>query len=173
MYPDSEHFYDEEYNLEFYCPNIHEQKFIECLHEYDVESNDTNNKYYMDCHREKENRYKKCWSENGTEFINRRHILKTTPKQCDKSNLVYTLTRDESNFANKPYNECNRPFVVHKIPNSNLVVLKTNRYCNQVFATDTNFQDVPSPIEYPNKSSIFCFKQSKPQLYRFILFYDV
>lgn len=137
---------------------------MQCLEEKEVTSNDTTNKYYKYCLEKKEVDYEKCMAENGTKFILERHITKTMPEKCDKFNVVYTLTRDESNFANKPYNECNRPFVVHKIAYSNLVLLKTNRYCGQVLAVDTDFNDVPKTIEY--EDSLFCYKQSKPQLFR-------
>lgn len=163
MYPDEAHFYDDSINNDFYCPNIHEQAFMECLKEYNVTSNDTLNSYYLKCLERKSNRYKKCKEEKGTENILKRHLTRSRPIKCDKFNVVYSLTKDESNFL-KPYDECSRPFVVHKISHSNLILLITNRNCAQVFATEREFDDLPHTIEYYN--STFCHKMTVAQLFR-------
>lgn len=163
MYPDEQHFYDADEFKEFYCPNAHETKFTTCLQTNDVKSNDTNDPKYRECHDEKKIRYKNCIAENGADYILKRHLNRSRPFKCDKSNLVYTLTRDESNFL-KPYDECSRPFVVQRIAHSNLILLITNRNCAQVFATVRDFEDVPITIEYGN--STFCHKLDKPPLFR-------
>lgn len=164
MYPDDEHYYDESKNLEYYCPVIHDPEFFKCLHEKKVLSHDVNNSDYLGCAKQKENRYKKCIAENGTENILKRHVKKTLPKKCDKFNDVYTLTTDERNFSPKQYDACSHPFVVHRMAHSNLILLKTNRDCKEMLAVDTDFHDVPMEIKYDN--SIFCLKQSKPQFNR-------
>lgn len=163
MYPDESQYYDDSINNNFYCPNIHDKEFTECLKEYEVTSNDTLNPYYMKCLEYKKNKYKKCKEENGTENILKRHLTRTRPIKCDKFNVVYSLTKDESNFL-KPYDECSRPFVVQKIAHSNLILLITNRNCAQVFATEREYDDVPKTIEYQN--STFCHKNTKMQLFR-------
>lgn len=163
MYPDEQHFYDEDEYKNFYCPNIHEQKFMECLEENEVKSNDTLNPKYRECFKDKENRYKKCNEESGAEFVLKRHFNRTRPKKCDKYNVVYSLTKDESNFL-KPYDECSRPYVVQRIAHSNLVLLITNRICAQVFATQGEFEDVPKTVEYEN--STFCHKIGMPTMFR-------
>lgn len=101
--------------------------------------------------------------QKGYAYILQRHLTRTRPTKCDKYNFIYSLTKDESNFL-KPYDECSRPFVVHRIAHSNLLLLITNRNCAQVFATTVNFEEVPITIEYDN--STFCHKLSKPQLFR-------
>ncbi|CRK93231.1 CLUMA_CG006775, isoform A [Clunio marinus] len=159
MYPDPEHFYDESINSEFFCPNIHDSVFMECLKEKEVKTNDTNDSEYRQCLEKKQKRFLKCNDENGTEYILKRHISRTRPTKCDKFNNVYSLTKDESNFL-KPYDECSRPFVVQKIAHSNLILLITNRKCNQVFATEGIFNDEPKTIEYDN--STFCHKLKIP-----------
>lgn len=163
MYPDEEHFYDEDEYKSFYCPNIHEQTFMECLKENELTSNDTLNPKYRDCFEDKKNRFKKCNEESGAEFKLKRHLNRTRPKKCDKFNVVYSLTKDESNFL-KPYDECSRPFVVQKIAHSNLILLITNRICAQVFATQREFNDVPKTVEYEN--STFCHKMKTPTMFR-------
>jgi hypothetical protein len=163
MYPDEAHYYDDSIYNDFYCPNIHDEAFMECLKEYKVTSNDTLNPDYMKCLGKKEHRYKKCKEENGTRNILKRHLTRTKPIKCDKFNVVYSLTKDESNFL-KPYDDCSRPFVVQKIAHSNLVLLMTNRNCAQVFATEREFEDVPKTIEYDN--STFCQKMTNDQLFR-------
>lgn len=163
MYPDEQNFYDEDEHEKFYCPNIHEQKFMECLEENEVASNDSLNPKYRDCFEAKRIRFKKCNEENGAEFVLKRHFNRTRPKKCDKFNVVYSLTKDESNFL-KPYDECSRPFVVQRIAHSNLILLITNRICAQVFATQREFNDVPKTVEYEN--STFCHKMKMPMLFR-------
>lgn len=163
MYPDSEHYYNSEDYLNYSCPNIHEQAFMTCLKENEVTSNDTLNKKYLSCLEDKRNRYKKCVEENGAPFILKRHLRRSRPYKCDKFNVVYTLTRDESNFL-KPYDECSRPFVVHKIAHSNLILLITNLNCARTSANFKEFNNVPKTIEYEN--STFCHKMRMPQLFR-------
>lgn len=166
MYPDPEHFYNEDDYIELFCPKINDRDLAECLKTKKA-ANNTDDENYKKCMSEESKRYTKCLAEKSTEFILHRHLEKTTPKKCDKVNVVYSLNRDESNFANKIYHECNRPFVVHKIAYSNLILLKTNRLCGQVFAVDTDFNDVPRAIKYYGEnSSLFCYKHSKPQLFR-------
>jgi hypothetical protein len=162
MYPDEEHFWNENDYQEFHCPNRHEKKFMECLEKNEVETNDTKLPGYIDCMKKKEQWYEKCNAENGTDNILKRHLKRTRPYKCDKFNVVYSLTKNESNFL-KPYDECNRPFVVQRIAHSNLILLITNRVCAQVFATEQDFEEVPKTIEYEN--STFCHRQKKP-LYR-------
>lgn len=167
MYPDETYHYHPEEDEIYKCPDLQDHKFIKCVNDANKKGDPDGSKY-KDCLRQTTNR---CLAENGTEFIIRRHITKTKPIKCDKLNKVYRLTRDESNFEKKLYHECNRPFVVHKIPNSNLILLKTNhRYCNK----DSEFDDyinfhhypvTPTYGEYGNMS-LFCFKRSKPELFR-------
>lgn len=159
MYPDVQHYYDEYDDRDFFCVNIHEQKFMQCLSEYEVKLNDTNNPYYYKCHEQKKERFKKCNEENGAQHILRRHLNRTRPRKCDKINVVYSLTKDESNFL-KPYDECSRPFVVQRIAHSNLILLITNRNCAQVFTVERDFEDVPKTIEFEN--STFCHKYRRP-----------
>lgn len=163
MYPDEQNFYDEEKHKNFQCPDIHEHKFMDCLAENEVTSNDTLNSKYRDCFEKKKLRFKECNAEKGAEFILKRHINRTRPRKCDKLNVVYSLTKDESNFL-KPYDECSRPFVVQRIAHSNLVLLITNRICNQIFATQREFNDVPKTVEYVN--STFCHKMRMPMMFR-------
>lgn len=158
MYSDSEHFYDESVHHSFFCNNIHEQKFMDCLVKYEVKSNDSNNHGYLECLKKKEERYKKCIEENGAQFILKRHFNRTRPRKCDKSNVVYSLTKDESNFL-RPYDECSRPFVVQRVAHSNLILLITNRNCAQVFAAETDFKEVPKTVMF--ESSVFCHKYNK------------
>lgn len=159
MYPDDQHYYDEDNYKEFYCPNIHEGEFMKCLAENEVKTNDTNDSVYRDCLERKKKRFQKCNEENGTRFILKRHVTRTRPTKCDKANIVYSLTRNESNFL-KPYDECSRPFVVQRIAHSNLILLITNRNCAQVFATSQEFDEVPKKVEYDNTT--FCHKLIKP-----------
>lgn len=166
MYPDPEHLYNAETLKNFYCNNVHEEEFMNCLKKFEVENNDTSHKKYKFCHEEKEVRYKKCNEENGTEFIMKRHLIRTRPFKCDKVNKIYSLTKDESNFL-KLYDECSRPFVVRRIAHSNLILLITarldlNRNCAQVFSTE--FDDVPKTIEYLN--STFCHKVNTSLTFR-------
>lgn len=158
MYPDEQHYYDEDDYRDFFCENIHEKKFMTCLEENNVESNDTSNSDFHKCLKSKESRYKKCNEEKGYQYILKRHINRTRPRKCDKINKVYSLTRDESNFL-KPYDECIRPFVVQRIAHSNLILLMTNRNCNQMFETQ-DFEEVPKTFEFVN--STFCHKYEKP-----------
>ena len=163
MYPDPEHFFNEEGFEDFYCPNIHEQEFMNCLIENEVTSNDTTNSEYLSCLEKKKKRFQKCNEDRGNKYVLRRHVTRTRPKKCDKFNVVYYLTKDESNFL-KPYDDCSRPFVVMRIAHSNLILLITNRICAQVFATKIEFADVPQTIDYVN--STFCHKLTQPPLFR-------
>src|SRR4051812_10028057 len=74
MYPDPEHFYNEDDDDDFYCPNIHEHKFMECLDEKEVLTNDTNNEGYRSCLESKKKRFQKCNEEKGFEYVLRRHL---------------------------------------------------------------------------------------------------
>jgi hypothetical protein len=147
MYPDNEHFYYDD--QESFCPKIHKDLFMECLNKAKVESSDTMNSGYLKCVEEQKIHFQKCLQENGTEFILERHLTKTMPVKCDKQNKVYKL-------------------VVYKIANSNLILLKTNRLCSQQYAVDIDFGDVPTEVlkYYEKNSSLFCYKQGKPQLFR-------
>lgn len=160
MYPDQEHFYDEKDFESFYCPNVHEKEFMECLSNNSVTTNDTTNSMYESCLKKKKTRYQKCMEEKGPQLAYKRHVARTRPIKCDKFNEVYSLTKELSNF-NKPYDECSRPFIVQQIAHSNLILLVTNRICSQDFEIERIFNDVPQTIEYFN-SSMFCFKISKP-----------
>jgi hypothetical protein len=151
-YPDPEHYYDPETDWNYHCQDIWYKFYMKCLGEGK-----------LDCHEKKISGFHKCFAENGTEFIQRRHVTRSRPLKCDKFNYVYSLTKDESNL-HKPYNECSRPFVIQRIAHSNLVLLITNRNCNQVFATGRDFGDVPKEVSYAAKS-MFCQKQKRP-LYR-------
>jgi hypothetical protein len=148
MYPDKEFSYDAEEDKVYHCQDEWYKFYMKC-----VKKGDT------DCYEKKVSGYQKCFAENGTEFINKRHVTRTRPIKCDKYNLVYFLSKDESNL-HKPYDECSRPFVIQKIAHSNLVLLITNRNCNQVFATGRQFDDVPRDVLYPK--SMFCQKQKRP-----------
>lgn len=163
MYPDSEHYYNPDDYLKYSCPSIHEMEFMECLKKNEVTSNDTLNKKWIDCFEEKKTRYKNCVAEFGWSNTLKRHLRRSRPYKCDKFNVVYTLTRDESNFL-KPYDECSRPFVVHKIAHSNLILLITNLNCARTSDNYKEFNDVPKTIEYEN--STFCHKMRMPQLFR-------
>jgi hypothetical protein len=163
MYPDSEHYYNDNVYSDYRCLEIsHDEDFLKCLISgfSKISPDEIHHEKYQMCTI---NRLKKCREENGTENILKRHLTRTRPIKCDKENLVYTLTKDESNLQ-KPYDECNRPFVIHKIPNSNLILLVTNRLCAQVFAKERDFDDKPKTIEYPN--STFCERVQSPQLLR-------
>lgn len=158
MYPDPEHFYEDSVSDHHCLDFTEDEEFLKCLKTVSVD--DIQNPKFKDCQY---NRFKKCREENGTANILKRHLTRTRPIKCDKLNIVYSLTKDESNFL-KPYDECSRPFIVHKIPHSNLILLVTNRLCAQVFATEREFDNVPETIPYIN--STFCRRMKVPQLYR-------
>lgn len=150
MYPDREYFYDEAENSEYYCQKINDKDFLNCL------VNDT----HASCFKKKEKAYTKCNEEKGYKHILRRHVNRSRPYYCDKSNVVYILTK-ESNF-NKPYDECSRPFVLQKIAHSNLILLitKSLRSCAQESTIQRDFKTVPTTVEYHN--STFCRKKLNP-----------
>lgn len=167
MYPDPEYDYDKRIHAEDHCFEVvHDEEFEKCVNNwfstisFKSFSKVSKDEIYKDCVT---SRLKKCREENGTENILMSHLTKTRPIKCDKFNLVYSLTKDESNLQ-KPYDECNRPFVIHKIPHSNLILLVTNRLCAQVFATEREFYDKPQTIEYVN--STFCRRVKVSQLFR-------
>lgn len=162
MYPDPEHFYEDD-SAAICEANIHDEKFMECLVTNDVVSNDTTNDKYMGCLKEKENRYKKCNEEKGYDFVLRRHFNRTRPTKCDKFNVVYSLTKVESNFL-KPYDECSRPFVVQRIAHSNLILLITNNHCSQAYMP-RDFEEVPQTVDYGNYST-FCHKMKTESFFR-------
>lgn len=156
MYPDREHFYDDEVNKEFFCSRIQESNFTECLAE--GKTNDTDDSHYLKCLEKKKQRWRKCNEERGFEYILKRHLNRSRPHKCDKFNVVYSLTKNESNLR-LTFDECKRPFVVHKIAHSNLILLTTYRNCKpQVYVKE--FNDIPQTVEYPN--STFCHKLLNP-----------
>lgn len=63
----------------------------------------------------------------------------------------------ESNFS-KPYSNCERPFVVHRIPNSNLILLIAKSDCAK--NTFYEFHDRPEVTKYV--PSLFCRKLFSP-----------
>lgn len=167
MYPDNEYYYDDSVNAKYHCSEFVENDyFTECMSKllskisFRRLSILSHEEMYASCAN---SRLEKCRQVNGTENIMKRRITRTRPIKCDKFNLIYSLTKDESNLQ-KPYDECSRPFVVHKIPHSNLILLVTNRLCAQVFATEREFDNVPKTIEYIN--STFCRRMKVPQLFR-------
>lgn len=169
MYPDDQRNYDPEMDREFYCPNIHKRSklFMRCLGENGVWENDTSSREYMECFKKQEQEYKKCFEEHGAKYILKRHLNRSRPTKCDKFNVVYSLTKNESNFL-KPYDKCSRPFVVHRIAHSNLILLVIRpvpKDCEQPHAPYKAFNDLPQTIDY-FENSTFCHKLSKPQLYR-------
>lgn len=160
MYPDSQYFYNEDDDKDFFCPKVHDDKeFSVCLASKNITERNTTHDGYRTCIDEKKKRFNDCNQEHGYKYILKRHLNRSRPIKCDKFNVVYSLTKDESNLL-KPYDECSRPFVVQKIAHSNLILLITNRNCAQVVATDREFNNVPQTIEYNN--STFCHKLLNP-----------
>lgn len=163
MYPDNEYYYRPEEDEEYKCPNLQDDKYLKCLSKIE-EGEDEDGKRRELCYA---NNLDRCFLELGTKYILKRHVNKTLPKKCDKQNKVYQLNSEDSNFEKKIYHDCNRPFVVHKIPNSNLILLKTNRDCSKINAVHIDFEEVPKEhLDYGENTTLFCFKRSKPQLSR-------
>jgi len=154
MYPDPAHYYNEAENRKYHCP----MKFCE-----DDENKDSS------CNKQRLEYYLKCHNEYGAGYILSRHINKTTPKRCDKFSMVYSLNRTEKGF-DRPFDECNRPFLIHKIPHSNLILLKIDHNCQHRFMTNHEFYDKPTNVSYPkykrfNASEQFCQRLDN-KLYR-------
>lgn len=160
MYPDPQYYYVDD--LESYCPHMNDGSLKQCLAMEGVSETDVENELYIKCMNNFTKREKACrdnlpWSRN----LAKRHFNRTRPRRCDKFNHVYVLNL-ESNFG-KPYSNCERPFVVHRIPNSNLILLIAKSDCTKNIYYD--FCDKPSDwTKY--KPSLFCRKLNSPQYRR-------
>ncbi|KAG5676553.1 hypothetical protein PVAND_006378 [Polypedilum vanderplanki] len=163
MYPDPDYYYEDDSTA--YCPYADDGSFDKCLKENDVKKSDKENEKYIQCEKNYTQAYKVChnslqWSTN----LLKRHTNKTRPIKCDKNNFVYVLNLDESNLR-KPYNKCERPFIVQRIPNSNLILLVTKSDCDKnVNVEPFNIQPKTIGIE-DYQMSLFCYKLRNP-LYR-------
>lgn len=157
MYPDPEYYYVDD--PESYCPYDDDGFLKQCLAAAGVSETDTDNEHYEKCMKNFTKREKSCRDERWSQYILKRHLNRTRPRRCDKFNYVFVLNL-ESNFG-KPYSNCERPFVVHRIPNSNLILLIAKSDCAK--NTFYEFHDEPEVTKYVQ--SMFCRKLFSP-LYR-------
>lgn len=156
MYPDPEYYYVDD--KESYCPYEGDGSFKRCLADEEISESDTENEHYIKCKANFTKEKNKCrdglkWSQ----FISKRHFNRTRPTRCDKFNYVYVLNL-ESNFG-KPYSNCERPFVVQRIPNSNLILLVAKSDCAKNYHYE--FHDTPSEVT-TYRPSLFCRKLNSP-----------
>lgn len=163
MYPDPQYYYEDDPNS--YCPYEGDGSLEQCLRAKEVSISNTEHDDYKECLANFTKRHTKCrdglrWSE----YVLKRHINRTRPIKCDKYNSVYVLNLDESNFR-KPYNKCERPFLVQRIANSNLILLVTKSDCEKNMHYDL-FNDNPTVIDH-YKESMFCYKLRQPLYRRF------
>lgn len=158
MYPDPQYDYFDE--PDSFCPYDDDGSLKQCLAAAGVSETDTENDLYIKCAENFTKREKSCrldlrWSKN----LLKRHFNRTRPRRCDKFNYVYVLNL-ESNFG-KPYSNCERPFVVHRIPNSNLILLIAKSDCTK----ETFYEFIEKPEVVKDIPSLFCRKLNSP-LYR-------
>lgn len=156
MYPDAAYYYRDD--KESYCPRPEDGSFEACLKEKGKDTTDTESEEYEKCKSNFTKRHEKCresieWSQQ----VVKRHLIRTRPIKCDKFNYVYVLNLNESNFG-KPYKNCDRPFYVQRIANSNLILLITKSDCEK---TENVFYDKPSDVKISDKST-FCQKLKTP-----------
>lgn len=156
MYPDPEYYYEDD--IEAYCPYRDDGSIKVCLANLGVSESDTEHEDYKKCIANFTKEEKKCReSPKWSKYINHRHLNRSRPKRCDKFNYVYVLNL-ESNFG-KPYSNCERPFVVQRIPNSNLILLVAKSDCAKNIYYE--FHDIPSEVTTYRPSS-FCRKLNSP-----------
>lgn len=156
MYPDPEYYYEDD--PESYCPYQGDDTIKRCVENEGITESDTEDDIYKECVSNYTKKEKKCrestdWSRN----LLKRHFNRTRPKRCDKFNYVYVLNL-ESNFG-KPYSNCERPFVVQRIPNSNLILLVAKSDCAKNIYYE--FHDKPSEVT-TYRPSLFCRKLNAP-----------
>jgi hypothetical protein len=159
MYPDPEYYYVD--NNEDYCAFDGDGSFKHCLAEEGVSERDIDSEQYRKCEKNFTSEKNKC--RNGlkwSQLISKRHFNRTRPTRCDKYNYVYVLNL-ESNFG-KPYSNCERPFVVQRIPNSNLILLVAKSDCAKNYHYE--FYETPHKMT-TYRPSLFCHKLNAP-LYR-------
>jgi Neuronal voltage-dependent calcium channel alpha 2acd len=159
MYPDSQDIFEKDPHEFDFCPTLKDGSFESCLAKHKV--NDSKHPEYEKCHTNYTNLIEKCrkslqWGPN----LLKKHYIRTRPTKCDKFNYVYFLNLDESNFG-KPYHKCERPFVVKRIANSNLILLIAKSECEKSVYYEFN----DSPKDVNQGVSLFCKKLESP-LYR-------
>jgi hypothetical protein len=161
MYPDTQYYYEDDKKA--YCPQKGDGLLENCLKAEGVTEKDVDSDGFKACTKNFTKREKECKDGNDwSEYILKRHMNKSRPTKCDQHNTVHVLNLDESNFR-KPYNKCDRPFLVQRIANSNLILLVTKSDCDKHMYNDS-FSNIPTPFkEY--EVSLFCTKLQKP-LYR-------
>ncbi|KAL7043546.1 hypothetical protein ACKWTF_001566 [Chironomus riparius] len=163
MYPDPQYYYEDDKSS--FCPYFEDGSFQRCLAEKGVTEKDNSTDEYEECLKNFTKRHDKCrdgllWSE----FIRKRHLNRTRPIKCDKFNQVFVLNLDASNFS-RPYNKCERPFVVQRIANSNLILLIKKSECERN-GQPFEFFDEPSNVSnYTGMAGLFCEKLQS-SLYR-------
>jgi hypothetical protein len=158
-YPDPDYYYEDD--LTAYCPYIEDQSFERCLEEKGVAETDKDHEDFEKCKKNFTKRHDTCrTSMQWAEYLQRRHTNKTRPIKCDKYNSVYALNLNESNFR-KPYNKCERPFLVQRIANSNLILLVTKSDCDKnVVDADINYN--PTVVKKDYEEPMFCKKLREP-----------
>lgn len=174
MYPDPAFYFNPDDYKSDYCLVKNETSFNLCLEDhfrsigrpripFYISENEQDESYYHECLHLQEKAFNQCKHERWSEYALRRHINRTMPNKCDKFSRVYLLNRDESNFE-KPFDVCDRPYVVQKINHTNLILLITNQKCDQVLATRYEFYERPTTVF--NGSEIFCQKHRYKPLFR-------
>ncbi|XP_070489901.1 voltage-dependent calcium channel subunit alpha-2/delta-3-like [Chironomus tepperi] len=163
MYPDPQYYYKDDKSA--FCPHLDDGSFERCLTENGVKEKDNTTDEYKKCMENLAERLRKCrmgplWSE----FMLKRHFNRTRPIKCDKFNQVYMLNLDASNFS-RPYNKCERPFVVQRIANSNLILLIKKSDCEKNGQLFEIYNEPSNVINYAGNEGLFCEKLQKP-LYR-------
>lgn len=172
LYPDPSDFYDEEiFNLK--CLQMQQDYFKKCIERYWNDSGiirgsfnfsdaEKDEDFYQECDRMQKKNYKKCVTEYWDIHMLQRHINRTLPQRCDKFSYIYELNK--ASFTGEEFSfDCERPFEVQRIPNTNLILLVINSKCQNVI-TNYEFYDEPRNILY--NGSMFCRKTLNKQLYR-------
>lgn len=162
MYPDPQYYYEDDKSS--FCPYIEDGSFQRCLIENGVTEKDNSTDEYEKCLKNFTKRHEKCregllWSE----FLLKRHLNRTRPTKCDKFNQVYMLNL-ASNFS-RPYNKCERPFVIQRIANSNLILLIKKSECERNDQLYNHYDQPSNDLNYTSKEGLFCEKL-QTSLYR-------
>lgn len=156
MYPDPQYYYVDD--VEAFCNYENDGSLKQCLADEGITEADTTHESYEKCMKNYTKKEKACREDmRWSRFLLKRHLKRTRPRRCDKVNYVYVLNL-ESNFG-KPYASCDRPFVVDRIPNSNLILLIAKSDC----AKNIGYKFYDTPVDVPDyRPSMFCRKLDSP-----------
>ena len=82
-------------------------------------------------------------------------INRTRPQPCDQQVDLFLLTNSSEKGIHSPMAGCQRPFVAHSIPHSNLLLLVVDALCPQ----EENVQELSLlPQEVLYNSTLSCYK---------------